>query len=60
VAQLQQLNGISRRDRLEDSPMRNSPVGYKPTGEFRKTHGRLQNKDTLVGEGGLLPEIARV
>jgi hypothetical protein len=29
-----------RRDRLEDSPMRNSSVGYKPTEEFRKIYGR--------------------
>jgi hypothetical protein len=33
------LNGISRGDRLEDSPMRNSPVGYKPTVPFRETYG---------------------
>src|SRR5262245_3843273 len=38
AAWLQQLNGISREDRLEDSPMRNSPVGYKPTVLFRKTY----------------------
>jgi hypothetical protein len=29
-----------RGDRLEDSPMRNSSVGYKPTVPFRKIYGR--------------------
>jgi len=28
-----------RGDRLEDSPMRNSSVGYKPTVPFRKIYG---------------------
>jgi hypothetical protein len=36
AAWVQQLDGISRGDRLEDSPMRNSPAGYKPTVPFRK------------------------
>jgi hypothetical protein len=33
------MKDILREDRLEDSPMRNSAVGYKPTVPFRKIYG---------------------
>jgi len=33
------MKGALGEDRLEDSPMRNSAVGYKPTVPFRKTYG---------------------
>src|SRR5215470_12357041 len=48
AAWVQLLRGISRGDRLEDSPMRNSSVGYKPAVLFRKTYrksGRRGDKE---------------
>jgi len=33
------MKGALRGDRLEDSPMQNSAVGYKPTVPFRKIYG---------------------
>jgi hypothetical protein len=35
------MKGTLRGDRLEDSPMRNSAAGYKPTVAFRKTYGKI-------------------
>jgi hypothetical protein len=44
------MKGALRGDRLEDSPMRNSAVGYKPTVPFRKTYG-IFSGDVLALRG---------
>jgi hypothetical protein len=40
ITSVSQMKESLRGDRLEDSPMRNSSVGYKPTVPFRKIYGR--------------------